>query len=70
MEKDFLCPKCGTKIASLDKLAVDKPTRAKVLDYIDKEIESSKEEESQTNGNSTPVPTTSQVYFQLNCLAM
>ncbi|ETW79050.1 hypothetical protein HETIRDRAFT_156028 [Heterobasidion irregulare TC 32-1] len=60
LEKDFLCPKCGTKIASLDKLAVDKPTRAKVLDYIDKEIESSKEEESQTNGNSTPVPITSQ----------
>ncbi|THH16960.1 hypothetical protein EW146_g3757 [Bondarzewia mesenterica] len=61
LEKDFLCPNCGTKIASLDKLTVDKPTRAKVHDYIDKEIEASKEEETQANGSHTPTPSTSQM---------
>ena len=45
LEKDFICPKCGTKIASLDKLIIDKPTRARVMDYIDREIEASKRED-------------------------
>jgi len=44
LERDFLCPKCGKKIASLDKLVVDKPMRTKVADYIDKVVEDSKKE--------------------------
>ena len=44
LEHDFLCPNCGRKVASLDKLIVDKPMRTKVADYIDKEIEKSRDE--------------------------
>ena len=44
LERDFVCPNCGNKISSLDKLIVDKPTRAKVYDYIDEEIEKSRQE--------------------------
>ena len=44
LERDFVCPSCTAKIASLDKLVVDKPTRTKVFDYIDKEIEKSRQE--------------------------
>lgn len=39
-----MCPNCGKKIPSLDKILVDKPMRAKVADYIDKAIEDSKKE--------------------------
>ena len=57
LERDFVCPNCGAKIASLDKLVIDKPTRTKVLDFIDKEIEKSRneaqQEEAKTRG-STP----------------
>ena len=42
LERDFVCPSCGSKIQSLGKLVVDKPTRTKVNDYIDREIEKSK----------------------------
>ena len=38
LERDFQCPGCGAKIPSLDKLVMDKPTRTRVNDYIDKEI--------------------------------
>lgn len=44
LERDFLCPNCGKKIASLDRVIIDKPMRTKVLDYIDKAIEESKKE--------------------------
>lgn len=44
LERDFVCPKCSSKIQSFDKLIVDKPTRTKVGDYIDKEIEKSRQE--------------------------
>ena len=44
LERDFICPNCAKKIASLDKLIVDKPTRIKVTDYIEKAIEDSKKE--------------------------
>ncbi|KAG5723671.1 hypothetical protein E4T56_gene20242 [Termitomyces sp. T112] len=44
LERDFICPSCAKKIASLDKLIVDKPTRIKVADYIEKAIEDSKKE--------------------------
>ncbi|KAF9530445.1 DWNN domain-containing protein [Crepidotus variabilis] len=42
LERDFICPSCGKKIASLDKLLLDKPMRTKVADYIEKAIEESK----------------------------
>ncbi|OSD02923.1 DWNN-domain-containing protein [Trametes coccinea BRFM310] len=44
LERDFLCPNCARKIPSLDKLIVDKPMRARVHDYIDQEIERSRQE--------------------------
>ncbi|KAF5383655.1 hypothetical protein D9615_003664 [Tricholomella constricta] len=44
LERDFICPNCAKKVASLDKLVVDKPTRTKVADYIEKAIEDSKKE--------------------------
>jgi protein MPE1 len=47
LERDFLCPSCGKKIPSLDKLVVDKPMRTKVTDYIDKVIEDSRKSEEQ-----------------------
>ena len=42
LERDFLCPNCGKKIPSLDKVVIDKPMRTKVADYIDKAMEDSK----------------------------
>ncbi|KAI0255925.1 DWNN domain-containing protein [Lactifluus subvellereus] len=60
LEKDFICPNCASKVASLDKLVVDRPTRKRVADYINKEIEvGQREEDGQTN-DSTPVGTLSQ----------
>jgi len=44
LERDFICPNCSKKIASLDKLLVDKSTRTIVSDYIEKAIEESKKE--------------------------
>ncbi|KAF8159459.1 DWNN domain-containing protein [Crassisporium funariophilum] len=44
LERDFICPNCSKRIASLDKLITDKPTRTKVADYIEKAIEESKKE--------------------------
>lgn len=45
LERDFICPNCAKKVASLDKLVMDKPMRIKVTDYIEKAIEESKKEE-------------------------
>ncbi|PCH44317.1 DWNN-domain-containing protein [Wolfiporia cocos MD-104 SS10] len=57
LERDFLCPNCSTKVASLDKLIIDKPMRTKVGDYIDKEIERSRHEaEEESKSNGTPEP--------------
>ncbi|KAI0334568.1 DWNN-domain-containing protein [Cubamyces sp. BRFM 1775] len=44
LERDFLCPNCARKIPSLDKLVVDKPMRARVHEYIDQEMERSRQE--------------------------
>ncbi|KAK0467056.1 DWNN domain-containing protein [Desarmillaria tabescens] len=44
LERDFICPNCAKKIASLDELAADKPMRTQVTDYIEKAIETSKTE--------------------------
>ncbi|KAJ6581563.1 DWNN domain-containing protein [Mycena capillaripes] len=44
LERDFICPNCAKKIASLDKLVVDKPMRTKVTDYIESVIEESKKD--------------------------
>ncbi|KAJ7091409.1 DWNN domain-containing protein [Mycena belliarum] len=44
LERDFVCPNCAKKIASLDKLVMDKPMRTKVTDYIEVVIEESKKE--------------------------
>ncbi|KAI0350721.1 DWNN-domain-containing protein [Trametes cingulata] len=44
LERDFLCPNCARKIPSLDKLIVDKPMRARVHDFIDQEVERSRQE--------------------------
>ncbi|KAI9460110.1 DWNN-domain-containing protein [Lactarius psammicola] len=60
LEKDFICPSCASKVASLDKLAIDKPTRMKVADYITREIEASQKEEDGHTSESTPVGSVSQ----------
>lgn len=44
VERDFVCPNCGNKISSVNELSIDKPTRTRVQDYIDREIERSKQE--------------------------
>ncbi|KAJ7504326.1 DWNN domain-containing protein [Mycena galericulata] len=44
LERDFVCPNCAKKIASLDKLVMDKPMRTKVADHIENVIEESKKE--------------------------
>ncbi|KZT09993.1 DWNN-domain-containing protein [Laetiporus sulphureus 93-53] len=57
LERDFICPNCGAKVASLDKLMMDKPTRTRVADYIDQEIEKSKHEiEEEIKSTGTPEP--------------
>ncbi|KAF8967620.1 DWNN domain-containing protein [Flammula alnicola] len=55
LERDFTCPNCAKKIPSLDKLFIDKPTRTKVADYIEKAIEESKREggEEGTDANGS-----------------
>ena len=66
LERDFLCPKCGAKIASLDKLIMDKPMRTKVADYVDKEIEKSRHEpQEEPKSSDTPEPTTSKVRMRM-----
>ncbi|KAF9006136.1 DWNN domain-containing protein [Cyathus striatus] len=61
LERDFVCPSCAKKIASLDKLLVDKPMRTKVADYIEKAMEESRKEGAEEHytpggkdGTSTP----------------
>ncbi|KAI0794063.1 DWNN domain-containing protein [Fomes fomentarius] len=44
LERDFLCPNCARKIPSLDKLITDKPMRARVHEYVDAEMERSRQE--------------------------
>ena len=68
LERDFICPNCGKKIASLDKLIVDKPTRTKVSDYIEKVIEDSKKEsEEETSEAKDPnVSNGDQVHSQIS----
>ncbi|KAL1747646.1 DWNN domain-containing protein [Schizophyllum fasciatum] len=52
LERDFLCPGCGKKIPSLDKLVVDKPARARVWEYIERTIEESKKGEGEEGGEN------------------
>jgi protein MPE1 len=54
LERDFICPNCSKKIASLDKLLVDKPTRTMVSDYIEKAIEESKREGGEESAGDVP----------------
>ncbi|KAI0032305.1 DWNN domain-containing protein [Vararia minispora EC-137] len=50
LEKDFACPSCGTKIASLDKLMPDHDVRTRVATHIENEIEASKKERARRPG--------------------
>lgn len=45
LENDFVCPKCSKKVTSLENLLVDKPTRTRVGDYIDKLMKENTEAE-------------------------
>ena len=66
LEKDFICPNCASKVASLDKLAIDKAMRRKVADYITKEMEASqREEDGQITNESTPTSSAFQVMILL-----
>ena len=49
LERDFICPNCSKKIASLDKLTQDKAARSKVAAYIDKALEDNKKETGDTD---------------------
>ncbi|VDB90639.1 unnamed protein product [Peniophora sp. CBMAI 1063] len=42
LEKDFICPQCGTRIQSLDKLSPDGVIRARVHEYVERTIEESR----------------------------
>ncbi|KAJ3721212.1 DWNN domain-containing protein [Lentinula raphanica] len=44
LERDFICPSCGRKIASLDKLVPDFERRGRVNEYIQKAIDESRRE--------------------------
>ncbi|KAF5387362.1 hypothetical protein D9757_005744 [Collybiopsis confluens] len=44
LERDFICPNCGKKIASLDKVAPAHDERRRVNDYISNAIEESRKE--------------------------
>ncbi|KAJ3978072.1 DWNN domain-containing protein [Lentinula raphanica] len=44
LERDFICPSCGKKIASLDKLVPDFERRGRVSEYIQKAIDESRRE--------------------------
>jgi protein MPE1 len=57
LEHDFVCPNCQKKIASLDKVIINKPLRTKVGDYIDKAVEESRKE-AEAAGSGTPTQTT------------
>jgi len=66
LEKDFICPHCASKVASLDKLAIDRAMRQKVTDYITNEIEASqREEDGQITNESTPTGSAFQVMILL-----
>lgn len=68
LERDFVCPNCGAKIASLDKLVIDKPTRTKVLDYIDKEIERSRNEAQNETATRSSTPTAGDKVSPIACV--
>ena len=61
LERDFVCPKCGKKIPSLDKLIMDKPMRTRVADHIDKVIEQSRREMDEESVVNTSVVAGEQV---------
>ncbi|KAJ6518863.1 DWNN domain-containing protein [Mycena sanguinolenta] len=64
LERDFICPNCTKKIASLDKLVVDKPMRTKVADYIESVIEESKKEGSDEGAAATAAAASSSITGQ------
>jgi protein MPE1 len=67
LEHDFTCPKCGKRIASLDKVVMDKPTRTKVTDYIDKVVEESRKESEEGSSNTPPFLLNGQVCISFVC---
>ncbi|KAJ8521260.1 hypothetical protein ONZ45_g2059 [Pleurotus djamor] len=56
LEKDFMCPNCNKKIASLDKLVADKAMQAKVTEYIDRAIEESRKVDVDGEGKPSSDP--------------
>jgi protein MPE1 len=68
LERDFVCPHCSKKIASLDKLLVDKPARTKVTDYIEKAVEDSKKEASEDSTAAAGVDGTGDVTGQVGLI--
>lgn len=43
LDQDFVCPKCESKIASLEKLRPDQETRQKVDEFVKAEVEKNRE---------------------------
>lgn len=58
LERYFICPNCGKKLASLDKLVPDLAERRRVGDHFEKAIEESREaaatEEMEDEAKVTP----------------
>jgi protein MPE1 len=58
-----VCPNCGKKIPSLDKLAKDTDSRNKVMVYIDKAIETSKNQVDEAPESATAANIVSAILF-------
>lgn len=62
LDRNFECPKCKHKIASLDKLKIDSETRAKVREYVRNAVEESRKEAEAAEGTNSGVVSSS-FYF-------
>lgn len=46
LDHEFTCPNCGSRIATLDRLILDKEMRVRVREYIDRTLEESRRNEN------------------------
>ena len=46
LDHEFTCPNCGSRIATLDRLTIDKEMRTRVREYIERTLEESRRNEN------------------------
>ena len=46
LDHEFTCPNCGSRIATLDRLILDKEVRTRVREYIDRTLEENRRNEN------------------------